>query len=107
MVRMERLELSRREAQVPKTCVSTDSTTSAFIGAGKENRTPVLRLEICDITIILYPLCYGAPTRTRTADLLITNQLRYQLCHRSVIFLLYKLDKNHYDPIQIYIQDIY
>ena len=25
----------------------------------------------------------------------------------GIIFLLYKLDKNHYDPIQIYIQDIY
>ena len=28
---------------------------SSIFGAGKENRTPVLRLEICDITIILYP----------------------------------------------------
>ena len=38
MVRMERLELSRREAQVPKTCVSTNSTTSAMV--------PVERLEL-------------------------------------------------------------
>ena len=26
---------------------------------------------------------YGAPTRTRTADLLITNQLLYQLSYRG------------------------
>jgi hypothetical protein len=27
--------------------------------------------------------CNGAPTRTRTADLLITNQLLYQLSYRG------------------------
>ena len=30
---------------------------------------------------------YGAPTRTRTADLLITNQLLYQLSYRGVHLL--------------------
>jgi hypothetical protein len=28
---------------------------------------------------------YGAPTRTRTADLLITNQLLYQLSYRGTL----------------------
>ena len=31
----------------------------------------------------------GAPTRTRTADLLITNQLLYQLSYRGKRFKLY------------------
>ena len=30
-------------------------------------------------------LVYGAPTRTRTADLLITNQLLYQLSYRGTV----------------------
>ena len=29
-------------------------------------------------------VCFGAPTRTRTADLLITNQLLYQLSYRGI-----------------------
>ena len=56
LVPWERLELSRRKAQVPKTCVSTNSTTWAT----------------------------GAGTRTRTADLLITNQLLYQLSYAGI-----------------------
>ena len=53
---MEGLEPPRCEAQVPKTCVSTNSTTWAT----------------------------GAGTRTRTADLLITNQLLYQLSYAGL-----------------------
>ncbi len=30
----------------------------------------------------------GAPTRTRTADLLITNQLLYQLSYRGIFQML-------------------
>ncbi len=33
--------------------------------------------------IIQFQLVNGAPTRTRTADLLITNQLLYQLSYRG------------------------
>ena len=52
-------------------------------------------------------LLYGAGNKIRTRDLLITNQLLYQLSYAGVIFLLYKLDKSRCDPIQIYILDIY
>ena len=41
MVPWERLELSRREAQVPKTCVST-IPPPGLSGADGENRTPNL-----------------------------------------------------------------
>ena len=57
---MEGLEPPRREAQVPKTCVSTNSTTWAN----------------------------GAGTKIRTRDLLITNQLLYQLSYASIILLI-------------------
>ena len=41
---------------------------------------------------------YGAPTRTRTANLLITNQLLYQLSYRgaeSFLFQNIKLSKKN------------
>ena len=43
LVRLERLELSRCEAQEPKSCVSTNSTTAAVT---KSNMVPVERLEL-------------------------------------------------------------
>ena len=112
MVPQERFELSRCEALVPKTSVSTvpppgqdeslpltlacllsdkpnwcwlrDSNSRPEVyktpalptelnqhelftrkfGAGKENRTPILSLEGCDNTIILYP--HGGETGIRT-----------------------------------------
>ena len=53
---MERLELPLLAQQVPKTCVSTNSTTWAN----------------------------GAATRTRTADLRFTKPLLYQLSYSSL-----------------------
>ena len=44
MVLRERLELSRLAAQVPKTCVSTDSTIGALSGASTRTRTGTLLL---------------------------------------------------------------
>ena len=52
--------------QVPKTCVSTNFTTGAISGAG---------------------------TRTRTADLLITNQLLYQLSYASNELFTYSMER--------------
>ena len=43
--------------------------------------------SIKNINILIYSIYlvnYGAPTRTRTADLLITNQLLYQLSYRGI-----------------------
>ena len=109
LVRMERLELSRREAQVPKTCVSTipphplimvpqrgfeprtywlqiscstNWAIAALFGAGKENRTPVLRLEICDNTIILYPRI-GFPATLGVYPIVFHFTLRQLLTERS------------------------
>ena len=42
--------------------------------------------SICQMISILFPL-YGAGTKIRTRDLLITNQLLYQLSYASVIYL--------------------
>jgi hypothetical protein len=61
---------------------------NVLFGAGNENRTRVLSLEGCDNTIILYPLYYGAGTKIRTRDLLITNQLLYQLSYAGVSILM-------------------
>ena len=36
-----------------------------------------------DTQLTVFVNLYGAPTRTRTADLLITNQLLYQLSYRG------------------------
>ena len=46
------------------------------------------RLPACKYRCILliFNDFYGAPTRTRTADLLITNQLLYQLSYRGTPF---------------------
>ena len=61
MVRVRGLEPPRIAALEPKSSVSTNSTI----------------------------LAHGAPTRTRTADLLITNQLLYQLSYRGINFYFY------------------
>ena len=41
-----------------------------------------------EIFHLIYNDLNGAPTRTRTADLLITNQLLYQLSYRGLSFRL-------------------
>ena len=55
---MERLELPLLAQQVPKTCVSTNSTTWAN----------------------------GAGAKIRTRDLMITNQLLYQLSYAGKFY---------------------
>ena len=61
LVRVRGLEPPRIAALEPKSSVSTNSTI----------------------------LAHGAPTRTRTADLLITNQLLYQLSYRGINVYFY------------------
>ena len=78
LVRMERLELSRRKAQVPKTCVSTIPPHPLWCRNEESNPGPT------DYKSVALP-----------AELL------------RLIFLLYKLDRSRYCLIQIYIQDIY
>ena len=115
MVLRERLELSRCEAQVPKTCVSTNSTIgalssystvwtkvvavkfcftfctfvyhtvlSSIVGAGKENRTPVFRLEICNNTIIRYPHCFGTGGRSRTLSVAVLETTALPLSYTCI-----------------------
>ena len=43
---------------------------------------------------------YGAPTRTRTADLLITNQLLYQLSYRGTDASLAKAETGCNTPFE-------
>jgi hypothetical protein len=45
-------------------CFASMSYLLKKFGAGKENRTPILSLEGCDNTIILYP--HGGETGIRT-----------------------------------------
>jgi hypothetical protein len=47
---------------------------------GGLNSPENINMLICNI----YLVKCGAPTRTRTADLLITNQLLYQLSYRGI-----------------------
>ncbi len=119
MVLRERLELSRLAAQVPKTCVSTDSTIgalssystvwtkvvavkfcftfctfvyhtvlSSIVGAGKENRTPVFRLEICNNTIIRYPHCFGTGGRSRTLSVAVLETTALPLSYTCIFVIM-------------------
>ncbi len=52
----------------------------------KGARTPEIAFPFKVLEGIQDPrVCFGAPTRTRTADLLITNQLLYQLSYRGTV----------------------
>ena len=107
MVRMERLELSRREAHEPKSCMSTIPSHPHLL-----ERVRRIELLSSDWKSVILPLYYTRfimvlPHRIELRiDDYKSTVIPFN--YRSgIIFLLYKLDKNHYDPIQIYIQDIY
>ena len=56
----------------------------SIYGAGEGNRTLVFCLEGSGSTIELHPLYSGAATKSRTPDLMITNQLLYQLSYDGI-----------------------
>src|SRR6056300_124584 len=103
MVLGERLELSRLAALVPKTSVATNYTTRAYfvviaqditytssIITGTHALSPFAETQAPKKPIIMYIKYlinkFGAATKNRTRDLLITNQLLYLLSY-SVMYL--------------------
>ena len=57
------------------------------LGAGKENRTPIICLEGRGLTITQYPQLSGWRGRTRTCNRQYQKLLRYQLCHSPMAML--------------------